>query len=111
MLLSGSPGLSSLVERRIEEAIARGEFNDLPGAGRALAPDIDPLVPEELRVACRVLRNADLLPAELQCVSEINQLLTTMAASSAETDGGARTASARRLRALVIQLELSGRTA
>jgi len=113
MLLSGSPALSSLVERRIEEAIARGEFDHLPGAGRALEPDIDPLVPEELRVACRVLRKADLLPAELQCVLEINQLLTAMPAAGADLHGGAsaRSASARRLRALVIQLELSGQTA
>src|SRR5258706_16416074 len=114
MLLSGSPALSSLVERRIEEAIARGEFDHLPGAGRALEPDIDPLVPEELRVACRVLRKADLLPAELQCVLEINQLLTAMANAGADRRGGApsaRSASCRRLRALVIQLELSGQTA
>jgi len=114
MLLSGSPGLSSLVERRIEEAIARGEFDHLPGAGRALEPDIDPLVPEELRVACRVLRSAELLPAELHFVSEINLLLTAMTIAGADLDGSTRSdrsASARRLRALLIQLEVSGQTA
>jgi len=48
-----------LAERRIEEAIARGEFDDLPGAGRPLElDDLDPLVPEELRLACRILKNA-----------------------------------------------------
>ncbi len=30
-----------MVERQIKEAVARGEFDDLPGAGRPLA-DLDP---------------------------------------------------------------------
>jgi len=58
--------LAWLAERRIAEAIARGELEDLPGAGRPLALEDDPLVPEELRVAHRVLRNAGLLPPELE---------------------------------------------
>ena len=54
-----------LAERRIEEAIARGEFDDLPGAGRPLdLDDEDPLLPEELRLAYRILRNAGFSPAE-----------------------------------------------
>ena len=49
-----------LAERKIEEAIARGEFDDLPGAGRPLdLDDVDPLLPEELRMAFRILKNAD----------------------------------------------------
>src|SRR5260221_7988055 len=48
-----------LAERRIEEAIARGEFDDLPGAGRPLElEDPDPALPAELRLACRLIRNA-----------------------------------------------------
>jgi hypothetical protein len=48
-----------LAERTIEEAIARGEFDDLPGAGRPLdLDDVDPLLPEELRMAFRLLKNA-----------------------------------------------------
>ena len=54
-----------LAERRIEEAIARGEFDDLPGAGRPLdLDDEDPLLPEELRLAYPILKNAGCLPAE-----------------------------------------------
>ena len=54
-----------LAEGRIEEAIARGEFDDLPGAGRPLElDDIDPLLPEELRLAYRILKNAGSAPAE-----------------------------------------------
>jgi len=48
-----------LAERRLEEAVARGEFDHLPGAGRPLdLDDEDPLLPEEMRMARRILRNS-----------------------------------------------------
>ena len=48
-----------LAERKIEEAIERGDFDDLPGAGRPLdLDDLDPMLPEELRMAYRILKNA-----------------------------------------------------
>ena len=51
--------LQSLAERRIDEAAARGEFDNLPGAGRPRdLDDEDPLWPEEVRMAKRILRNA-----------------------------------------------------
>ena len=63
-----------LAERRIEEAIARGELDDLPGAGRPLALDDDAFVPEELRVAYRILKNAGYVPPEVQTLNEISEL-------------------------------------
>ena len=63
-----------LAERKIEEAIARGEFDDLPGAGRPLELDDDPLVPEELRVAYRILKNAGYVPPELDALRQLAQL-------------------------------------
>lgn len=109
MKLTGSLCLDALVERRIEAAVARGEFDDLPGAGRPLALDDDPLVPEELRVACRLLKNAGCVPPELTQVAEVNQLLGAI--SRADLGEAERGKASRRLRALLIQLELSGRTA
>ena len=54
-----------LAERRIEEAIARGEFDDLPGAGQPLdLDDLDPLLPEELRMAYRLRKNAGSRPQD-----------------------------------------------
>jgi hypothetical protein len=51
--------LEIIAERKIEGAIARGEFDNLPGAGRPLdLDDIDPLLPEALRMAQRILKNA-----------------------------------------------------
>ncbi len=57
--------LEWLAERKIEEAVARGEFDDLPGAGRPLDLYEDPLVPEEMRMAKRILRNAEVELADL----------------------------------------------
>ena len=109
MEITGSFGLDALVERRIRAAIARGEFDHLPGAGRPLALDDDPLVPQELRVAYRLLKNAGIVPPELQRIAQVNQLLGAIARG--EPDEGERSAASRRLRALLIELELSGRTA
>ena len=51
--------LEIIAERKIEEAIARGDFDNLPGAGRPLdLDDEDPLWPEEVRMAKRILKNA-----------------------------------------------------
>jgi hypothetical protein len=63
-----------LAERRIEEAIARGELDNLPGAARPLELDDDRLVPEELRLAYRILKNAGFVPPEVDELREIGQL-------------------------------------
>lgn len=57
--------LEWIAERRIEEAVSRGEFDRLPGAGRPLDLYEDPLVPEDMRMARRILRNAEVDPAQL----------------------------------------------
>ena len=57
--------LTAIAERRIQEAIERGEFDDLPGKGKPLhLGEDDRSVPEELRMAYRMLKNAGLLPPE-----------------------------------------------
>ncbi len=63
--------LELLAERKILEAAARGELDGLPGAGRPLDLDDDPLVPEELRPAWRILRNAGFVPPEVEARREI----------------------------------------
>lgn len=47
-----------LAEKKILEAASRGELDDLPGAGRPLDLEDDALVPEDLRMASRILKNA-----------------------------------------------------
>ena len=64
----------ALAEQRIREAQEAGEFDDLPGAGAPLALDDDALVPEELRAAYRLLKNAGFVPPELEAHCEIRRL-------------------------------------
>ena len=58
-----------LAERKIEEAVSRGELHDLPGAGKPLPLDDDPLVPEDLRLAYRILKNAGFAPPEVKKIA------------------------------------------
>jgi hypothetical protein len=58
--------LDALVEQRINEAATRGDFTNLPGAGKPLEFDDDVLVPEEVRVANRILKNAGFVPPAVE---------------------------------------------
>ena len=66
--------LDFLVEQKLAEAVSRGELDNLPGAGRPLDLDDDKLVPEELRVAYRILKNAGYVPPEVETLNEIREL-------------------------------------
>ena len=63
-----------IVEQRIKEAQERGEFDNLPGRGKPLNLEDDSHVPEDLRIAYKILKNADCLPPELQEKKEIRQM-------------------------------------
>lgn len=93
--------IDSLVEQRILEAEQRGEFADLPGAGRPLELDDDPLVPEELRVAHRVLKNAGFVPPEVEDIRSLRELEACVAASE---DEAVRARALRKLQALAMRL-------
>lgn len=67
-------GLQRMVEERIREAMERGEFDDLPGRGRPLDLEDDSRVPEDLRLAYKILKNAECLPPELHLKKEIRQM-------------------------------------
>lgn len=70
----------ALVEERIQEAIRRGDFDDLPGAGRPLTLDDDLLVPPEARIAYRILRNAGFVPPEVLERRELAELEASLPA-------------------------------
>ena len=60
-----------IAEQRIREAMDEGVFDNLPGYGRPLRLDDDEHVPEDLRLAFRILKNAGALPPELEVRKEI----------------------------------------
>ncbi|MEZ5653789.1 MAG: DUF1992 domain-containing protein [Burkholderiaceae bacterium] len=97
-----------LIERRIAKAQAEGQFDDLPGQGRPLALDDDRLIPEELRVAYRVLRNAGMVPPEVTQRRQIAELRATALRALEEGDTAAERKARRRLLALTIALEARG---
>lgn len=63
--------LGNIAERKIREAIERGEFANLPGAGKPLRLEDDSMIPEDLRVAYKILKNAGCIPPELELRREI----------------------------------------
>lgn len=67
--------LANRAERRIQEAQKEGAFDHLPGEGRPLDLEDDSALPQELRMAYKVLKNAGYLPPELADRKEINTIL------------------------------------
>uniref|UniRef100_A0A7C4RTH7 DUF1992 domain-containing protein n=1 Tax=Desulfatirhabdium butyrativorans TaxID=340467 RepID=A0A7C4RTH7_9BACT len=66
-------GFEKIVEERILAAQRNGEFDHLPGRGKPLEFEEDGHIPEDLRLAHKILKNADCLPPELSLKQEIRQ--------------------------------------
>lgn len=94
-----------IAEERIRQAIEAGEFDNLPGAGQPLHLDDDLLVPEELRMAYRILKNAGFVPPELEHLRELRQLEASLADTADET---ARLVARKRMELILTRLEQSG---
>ncbi|MBU1155020.1 MAG: DUF1992 domain-containing protein [Proteobacteria bacterium] len=60
-----------LAEERIKQAAERGDFDDLPGKGKPLKLEDDSNVPEDLRLAYKILKNAGYTPPELEAQKEL----------------------------------------
>lgn len=103
--------LNNLVESRIKAAEDSGEFDNLPGTGKPLVLDDDPLIPEAVRVAHRILKNAGFVPPEVDKLRELAGLRSllkgaddALSAMSREDQLRAR----RRLAALSVALHQRG---
>jgi hypothetical protein len=60
-----------IAEKKIREAMDNGEFDDLPGKGKPLQLEDDRHIPQDIRLAHKILKNADCLPPELELRKEI----------------------------------------
>ncbi|MGF6772064.1 hypothetical protein P3T18_004552 [Paraburkholderia sp. GAS199] len=94
--------LDALVEQRIAAAAARGEFDDLPGAGAPLPIEDDALVPQEVRVANRILKNAGFVPPAIE---QLHALRDLQAELNAVSDKATRCRLQARMLALDMALE------
>jgi len=63
-----------IAEQRIKESMEQGEFEDLPGKGEPLHFEDDSHIPEDLKMAYKILKNANCAPPELTLKKEISQL-------------------------------------
>ena len=97
--------MDQLIEQRIRQAQQEGAFDNLPGSGRPLNLDDDRMVPEELRMVCRVLKNAGYVPPEVEHLRELRQIEAMLIADAGEVQN---TAARKRMEFLLYQLEQSG---
>jgi len=74
-------GFDAIIEAKIAEAQRAGAFDELPGAGKPLDLDFDRLVPEDVRMAYRILKNAGFVPAEIEERREAADLRRLIAAT------------------------------
>ena len=64
-------GFTKLVEQRIQAAQRNGEFEDLQGSGKPIEFADDSRIPEDLRLAYKMLKNADFAPPEIELKKQI----------------------------------------
>jgi hypothetical protein len=63
-----------VAEEKIVAAQKAGAFDNLPGKGKPLELEDLSWVPEDLRVAYHILKNAHVLPPEAELLKEIHAL-------------------------------------
>jgi hypothetical protein len=66
--------LEKFIEDQISKAMARGEFDNLPGRGKPLDLDWYFRLPEDLRLAYSMLKEGNFVPEEAQLLKEIQEL-------------------------------------
>jgi DnaJ homologue, subfamily C, member 28, conserved domain len=94
--------LIAVAEQKILAAIRRGELDNLPGKGKPISHEDLSGVPEELRMGYKILKNAGMLPEEL----ELNRQLVTLGDLLACCDDPAERAMLRK-RSNYVQLQFS----
>ena len=107
-------GLNSwqdLITEQLDEAAAKGAFENLPGKGQPLCLDRFPNEPDDMRMANKLLKDNDLTPSWIgdrkELLADIESLRTEMkrrwelTRAGAEAAGGEREAFARSWRRCV----------
>ena len=98
------PGFEKIIESRIKKAQEDGAFEDLPGSGLPLRLEDDRHIPEDLRMAHKVLKNADCLPPEVHLRKEIRATEDLLAGM---TDTAQKHRTLKKLNFLILKLNAS----
>ena len=96
-----------IAERRIIEAIREGAFDGLPGKGQPLKLEDDSNIPEDLRIAHKILKNANFVPPEVALRKEIANAEDLLAGME---DTGAKYRQLKKLNFLVMKLNMLRQT-
>ncbi len=91
-----------IAERRIEEALREGKLQVEHYRNRPLPEEDLRLVPEDLRMAYKILKNAGYLPPEIETRKEIGRVEELLAAA---TDERTRVTQLRKLNFLIMKLD------
>ena len=74
------------IDEKIEDAIAKGEFDNLPGKGKPLDLDAYFATPEHLRMGYSILRSADIIPEEMELLKQIERRRKSLDSSTARIE-------------------------
>ncbi len=61
----------SIAEEKIRQAIRNGDLDNIPGKGKPLQLEDLSMVPPELRMSYKILKNAGMIPAEMELQKDI----------------------------------------
>lgn len=75
-----------IAEQRILEAMEKGDFDQLVYQGKPVVPEDLSNVPEELRMCYKILKNAHIIPEELELKKEIVSLQKLLDCCGDETE-------------------------
>ena len=78
--------IEDAVENKIRKAMDEGEFDNLPGKGKPLDLSKDRLVPEHLRTAYHILKNAGFVPEEIRLKKEMELLKEKIGQCTSKTE-------------------------
>jgi hypothetical protein len=96
-----------IAERRIIEAIREGAFDGLPGKGQPIKLEDDSHIPEDLRIAHKILKNANFVPPEVALRKEIASAEDLLAGME---DTRAKYRQVKKLNFLVMKLNMLRKT-
>ncbi|HYA41361.1 MAG TPA: DnaJ family domain-containing protein [Syntrophobacteraceae bacterium] len=96
-----------IAEKKIREAMDNGDFDDLPGRGRPLQLEDDRHIPQDIRLAHKILKNADCLPPELELRKEIFSIEEML---GGVVDTKEKYRQIKRLNYLIMKLNMSRRS-
>jgi len=72
---------AKIAEERIKKAMENGEFRNLSGSGKPLLLEDEALIPEDIRLSYRILKNAGCIPPEIEKrldILNLKELLNTI---------------------------------